>query len=114
MKDLVELDKLFLTSWPNGDLIPVQTLGKHPTIKDGIYIKYPDGGTDTTTSDFLFDIPDEYTRTALVDELLEALGEQRHAPLIEPDDGMFSASRRRKARRDRVFSAINAITGDKP
>lgn len=106
MKDLVESDKLFLTSWPNGDLIPVQTLGKHPTIKDGIYIKYPDGGTDTTTSDFLFDIPDEYTRTDLVDELIDAAEDDLTANRHQIIHGTIS-------RRERIISAITAITGDK-
>lgn len=52
-------DKLFLTSWPHGKLRPVKTLGPHPSMKGGIYIRYLDGkgGTDTTRADFLFDIP---------------------------------------------------------
>lgn len=58
-------DKLFLTSWPGGTLIPVKTLGKHPSIKGGIYIWYlggrRPGGTDTTTDEFLFDLPDADT-----------------------------------------------------
>jgi hypothetical protein len=78
-------DKLFLTSWPNGTLIPVKTLGKHPSIKDGIYIWYlggsRSGSTDTTTDEFLFDLPDadtvprdkvealiDYTKLLLQDE----------------------------------------------
>ena len=50
--------KLFLTSWPNGELKLVEILGNHPTIKNGIYIRYASGGTDTTTDAFLFDIPE--------------------------------------------------------
>jgi len=52
--------KLFLTSWPHGKLRPVEILGPHRTMKNGIYIRYLDGkgGTDTTTSNFLFDMPD--------------------------------------------------------
>jgi len=55
----ISVDKLFLTSWPCGRLRPVKTLGEHPTIEDGIYIRYLDskGGTDTTTDEFLFDLP---------------------------------------------------------
>ena len=56
----INKDKLFLSSWPNGKLRPVRTLGKHPSIRDGIYIEYLDGkgGTDTTTNEFLFDYPE--------------------------------------------------------
>ena len=49
--------KLFLTSWPNGRLKLVEIIGEHPSIKDGINIRYVSGGTDTTTGDFLFDLP---------------------------------------------------------
>jgi len=49
--------KLFLTSWPSGELIPVKILGKSKHKENGIYIEYPSGGTDTTTPHFLFDIP---------------------------------------------------------
>jgi hypothetical protein len=55
-------NKLFLTSWPNGELRLVEILGNHKTMKGGIYIRYIDGkkpgGTDTTKSEFLFDIPE--------------------------------------------------------
>lgn len=52
------IKKLFLTSWPGGFLIPVEILGENKNIKDGIYIRYENGGTDTTTNEFLFDYPD--------------------------------------------------------
>ena len=48
--------KLFLTG-SHGKLILVDTLGENPHIKDGIYFRYPEGGTDTTKPRFLFDIP---------------------------------------------------------
>ena len=54
--------KLFLTSWPSGQLILVDVLGLNECVIDGIYIRYPEshgGGTDTTTDKFLFDIPSE-------------------------------------------------------
>jgi len=49
--------KLFLTSWPNGSLKLVEIIGDHPSIKNGFYIRYATGGTDTTTGHFLFDLP---------------------------------------------------------
>ena len=49
--------KLFLTSWPYGVIRIVEILGDSPYITGGIYIRYEHGGTDTTTSEFLFDIP---------------------------------------------------------
>tara|TARA_R110002033_G_scaffold137150_1_gene176493 strand:- start:396 stop:602 length:207 start_codon:yes stop_codon:yes gene_type:complete len=49
--------KLFLSSWPSGDLILVEVLGQNKFIEGGIYIRYPTGGTDTTRERFLFDIP---------------------------------------------------------
>jgi len=54
------MKKLFLTSWPYGRLRLVDVLGENKRISEGIYIKYLDGkgGTDTTTSDFLFDVPE--------------------------------------------------------
>jgi len=51
--------KLFLTSWPSGDFKLVEVIEKHPSIKDGWYIRYGSGGTDTTTEEFLFDVPVE-------------------------------------------------------
>ena len=46
---------LFLTSWPNGHLEQVQVLGFHKDNYKYIYITREGGGTDTTTSDFLFE-----------------------------------------------------------
>tara|TARA_R110000803_G_scaffold79057_3_gene144498 strand:- start:26636 stop:26860 length:225 start_codon:yes stop_codon:yes gene_type:complete len=53
------LDRLLLTSWPNGVLRPVTILEKHPIIKKGYFIRYLDGDKNTTTvtSDFLFEWP---------------------------------------------------------
>lgn len=71
-------DKYFLTSWPFGRLRPVKLLGENSNIQGGIYIRYLDGkgGTDTTTDDFLFDIPDDIhidKHKADMRELLEGL-----------------------------------------
>ncbi len=66
-RELIEQAKtgkrmLFLTSFPSGQLREVEILGKHPSIKDGIYIRYLDtGGSDTTTDEFLFDDPSAET-----------------------------------------------------
>lgn len=51
---------LFLTSWPYGQLKVVDVIKKkHESISDNhYYIRYENGGTDTTTTDFLFDIPE--------------------------------------------------------
>jgi len=62
MSEWVSERKLFLSSWPYGRLRYVDTLGRNPNINQGIYIRYLDtGGTDTTTSDFLFDLPEQPT-----------------------------------------------------
>lgn len=51
--------KLFLTSWPHGRLRLVDVLGPHKSINGAYYIRYQDGkgGTDTVSSEYLFDIP---------------------------------------------------------
>ena len=51
--------KLFLTSWPHGKLVHVEVIGRQLYIEDGWYIRNQYGETDTTTSNFLFDIPVE-------------------------------------------------------
>ena len=51
--------KLFLTSWPSGKLVHVEVIKRRLDVKNGWYIRYATGGTDTTTSDFLFDFPVE-------------------------------------------------------
>ena len=57
-----ETVKLFITSWPHGRVRPVLVLDKSPYGPDKFYIQYLDGkgGTDTTTKDFLFDVPEGY------------------------------------------------------
>ena len=57
--------KIFLSSFPGGELRQVELLGKSPYLEDGIYIRYLDGkgGTDTTTEKFLFDIPKSLKQT---------------------------------------------------
>jgi len=51
--------KLWITSWPTGKAVIVEILGDNPNIKGGIYIRKPNGGSDTTTDEFLFDVPEE-------------------------------------------------------
>ena len=52
---------LWLTSWPHGKLIPVHIIGKNTSMGKGSwYIGKPNRGTDTTTTDFLFDYPDNF------------------------------------------------------
>ena len=63
--------KLFLTSWPHGQLHPVKIIQKREGLKDQWYIEYLlKGGTDTTNSNFLFDMPDGLV-SAETPELLE-------------------------------------------
>ena len=63
---------LFLTSWPSGKLKLVNILGKNKNIKGGIYIRYATGGTDTTTNNFLFNIPSSL-KAQLRDNCLDAV-----------------------------------------
>jgi hypothetical protein len=59
--------KLFLTSWPHGKLVQVEVIERKKNLQDGWYIRYATGGTDTTTSDFLFDAPEDMQNR--IDEL---------------------------------------------
>ncbi len=48
-----------LKLFPLGDeMRVVEILGCNPHTANGIYIRYENGGTDTTTERFLFDIPE--------------------------------------------------------
>lgn len=53
--------KIFLSGFPGGELRQVEILGRSKHKNGGWYIRYLDGrrldGTDTTTPEFLFDIP---------------------------------------------------------
>ena len=50
--------RLFLVGVNSGKVELVEILGKNPYIKEGIYIRYVNGGgTDTTKERFLVDIP---------------------------------------------------------
>ena len=51
--------KLFLTSWPSGRLILVDVIEPVKDRNNCFYIRYPNGGTDTTSTKFLFDAPKE-------------------------------------------------------
>ena len=51
-------NKLFLTSWPNGELRRIEILANSPTIKNDIYARYVSGDTNTTYQYILFDIPE--------------------------------------------------------
>lgn len=48
---------LWITSWPHGRVKLVRVLGANDNIAGGIYIAKAEGGTDTTTEEFLFEIP---------------------------------------------------------
>ena len=50
-------DKLFLTGFPGGELRPVQVIQEREDKKGYFYIRHINGGTDTTTNEWLFDIP---------------------------------------------------------
>lgn len=47
---------IFISSWPHGSATVVEILGKNPNIENGWYIRKANGGSDTTTPDFLFEI----------------------------------------------------------
>lgn len=53
---------MFLTSWPHGELKIVEIIQRREGYgrleKDYYYIRYESGKTDTTNSDFLFEIPE--------------------------------------------------------
>ena len=49
--------KIFLTSWPHGKLVLVDVIERNTSKKNAWYIRYQTGGTDTTTEEFLFDMP---------------------------------------------------------
>lgn len=49
--------KIFLTSFPHGKLVLVDVIERKPNTKNAWYIRYQTGGTDTTTEEFLFDMP---------------------------------------------------------
>ena len=55
---------LFLTSWPYGELMPVEIIQRrndgHLQSNEYYYIRYENDGTDTTNTDFLFDIPESF------------------------------------------------------
>jgi hypothetical protein len=54
--EMTDSHKLFVL----GDTIHlVETLGPNKFIEGGIYIRYANGGTDTTKERFLFDIPEQ-------------------------------------------------------
>ncbi len=49
--------KLWSPGRHSGKIELVEELGINLRIEGGIYIRHSDGGSDTTTEDFLFDIP---------------------------------------------------------
>ena len=57
---------LFQVYVPHGPLQLVTVLGKSPHGKDKWYFRKPTGGRDTTTSDFLLEIPDELHKGVMV------------------------------------------------
>ncbi len=56
------MKKLFLESWPHGNLRVVDVIEERKELstpeRKSYFIRYSPGSTDTTTSDFLFDIPE--------------------------------------------------------
>ena len=48
---------IWITSWPHGIAKLVTIAGANPNIAGGIYILKAEGGSDTTTEDFLFPVP---------------------------------------------------------
>jgi len=64
---------LFMTSISrHGVPIIVDVLGPNERIPGGLYIRYPDGGTDTTVNDFLFALPNEIVSIQLERDELRA------------------------------------------
>lgn len=53
--------KLWITSWPHGKAIIVEVIEEKKDRPGYFYIRKPNGGTDTTTNDFLFDLPSQIT-----------------------------------------------------
>ncbi|AGG58078.1 hypothetical protein VPAG_00042 [Vibrio phage douglas 12A4] len=56
----------------------VTVLGKNTKIKDGIYVRFPDGGTDTTWDRYLFDVPE-----ALQEKTEEPVYEKLNSEVLE-------------------------------
>ena len=53
--------KLWITGFPNGKAVIVEIIEEQKDKPGYFYIRKPSGRTDTTTSDFLFDIPKQIT-----------------------------------------------------
>ena len=51
------MHKIWITSWPNGQALVVEVIKERPDHPGWYYIRKPDGGTDTTSAEFLFDMP---------------------------------------------------------
>ena len=49
--------KLWITGFPNGQSMIVEVIEERKDKPGYFYIRKPNGGTDTTNSDFLFNIP---------------------------------------------------------
>ena len=54
--------KLWITGYPNGRAIIVEIIAEREDKQGLFYIRKPDGGTDTTSSRFLFDVPAQVTK----------------------------------------------------
>lgn len=55
--------KLWITSWPYGKAMIVEVIEARKDMNNCFYIRKPGGGTDTTSSDFLFDLPAQVVAT---------------------------------------------------
>jgi len=74
VKDL----RLWITSWPNGNALIVEVVEERVDMLDHYYIKLPNGGTDTTSAKFLFDLPPQI-KPFEVEELQREIVKQKEA-----------------------------------
>jgi len=51
--------KLWISSFPHGKAVIVEIIEEYKDKPGYFYIRKPSGRTDTTTSNFLFDLPDQ-------------------------------------------------------
>ena len=79
--------KLFLTSFPNGERRPVEVIQEHENRKGYFYIRFVNGGTDTTCDEWLFDLPAMLeitdTKAESVDYSFNAVNDLVHGADVE-------------------------------
>ena len=82
-----DLKKIWITGFPTGKAMIVEILGDHPSMEGGVYIRKPNGGSDTTTSKFLFDLPEEIQQlTAKVEALEKYISEIEYLYGVSDED----------------------------